>query len=123
MDKVLRIIEALKLDVSIDGSNFVRFQPNGTVADSCVNCPADTIASNDRRRDLLIELISRLSPISTAFAGGGSSDDGSSDDDGDGGMANVITFRVCSTVRGATNGRSIGISATGQVKVTRTTCG
>ena len=144
-DEVLRTQDGVELDITLVGQTFIRFAPNGALADAGDNYDEfEVLASRTVEPARLGALVSGLLPISSAYAGNSSDDDSSSGGSGGsggqssssggqssgstqtGGTATsggnaVFTFIICPRKAGY-KGRSIEVAANGQIRTAEAAC-
>ena len=127
-DEVLRTQDGVELDITLVGQTFIRFAPNGALADAGNHYDEfEGIAQGSDEPLPLGTLVANLLPIGSAYAdddssGGGSG--GSTTTSGTttrGSNAAVFTFTVCPRKAGY-KGRSIEVAANGQIRTVEATC-
>ena len=135
-DEVLRTQDGVELDITLVGQTFIRFAPNGALADAGIDYDEfEGIASSPYAPSPLGSLVVNLLPISSAHADDDSSSGGGSGGSGGqsgrstttggtatrGSNAAVFTFTVCPRKAGY-KGRSIEVAANGQIRTVEATC-
>ena len=119
-DEVLRTQEGVELDITlVTGQSFIRFAPNGALADAGLDDEFEGLANTPDQPSPLRNLVANLLPINSAHANS-SSDDDSSDEQGG---ANPVTyiFEVCPKTPGL-KGRSVSVLASGLIRVSEIAC-
>lgn len=129
-DAVLRTQQGVELDITLIGQNFIRFAPNGSLADVYHDPDEfEGLADYPYEPSPLSTLVANLLPINSAYASssggsggsGGGGGGGSTQGGGTSNNAAVFTFKVCPRNSGY-KGRTIEISATGRISTTESTC-
>ncbi|MDJ0957016.1 MAG: GspH/FimT family pseudopilin [Arenicellales bacterium] len=136
-DEVLRTQDGVELDITLVGQTFIRFAPNGALADAGDDYDEfEGIAwRGPHTPSPLGAFVASLLPISSAYADDDSSSGGGSGRSGGqsggstttggtttkGGNAAVFTFTVCPRKAGY-KGRSIEVAANGQIRTVEATC-
>ena len=137
-DSVLRTQQGVELDITLVGQDFIRFAPNGSLADVYHDSDefeglADYPYKPPYESSPLNTLVANLLPINSAHASSSSGSGGSGGGGGTGGggvtqqgggvsaNAAVFTFKVCPRNAGY-KGRTIKITATGRIYTSESTC-
>ena len=129
-DEVLRTQEGVELDITLIGQTFVRFAPNGALADAGNHLDEfEGIAWSAHVPSSFGAFVSKMLPISSAHAdddsssGGGGTTTTQQQGNPDQQLSNsaVFTFKVCPRKVGY-KGRSIEVSANGQIRTAEATC-
>ena len=151
-DEVLRTQQGVELDITlVSGQSFIRFAPNGALADVGLDDEFEGLANDSNQPSALRTLVANLLPITSAHAddddsnggrsggntgqsGGGNGNNGGSGNGGSGGgtVTTVVpgggnfnpvtyTFEVCPKKAGY-NGRAIAVLASGQIRVSEIAC-
>ena len=144
-DEVLRTQQGVELDITlVSGQNFIRFAPNGALADAGLD-DYEGLAARPKQPSTLRTLVANLLPINSAHAspdddssgggqtGGGNSGGGQTGGGSGGSTGGGVTttggstspasymFEVCPKKPGYT-GRAVAVLATGQVRVSEIVC-
>ena len=144
-DEVLRTQDGVELDITLVGQTFIRFAPNGALADAGNDYDEfEGIAGGSDETSPLGTLVANLLPIGSAYAdddssggsytggggswwwkwfGGGGSTTTTQQGSPTQQLSNsaVFTFKVCPRKAGY-KGRSIEVAANGQIRTVEATC-
>ena len=145
-DEILRTQQGVDLDITlVSGQTFIRFAPNGALADAGLDDEFKGLATRPTQPFVLRTLVANLLPINSAQASSSSDDDssddgsggssgqsgggsGSSGSGGSGGLtqqggANPVTYsiEVCPKTPGY-KGRAVAVLASGQIRVSELAC-
>ncbi|MDJ0957501.1 MAG: GspH/FimT family pseudopilin [Arenicellales bacterium] len=141
-DEVLRTQQGVELDITlISGQTFIRFAPNGALADAGLDDEFEGLVTRPNQPSTLRNLVANLLPINSAHADSSSDDDsGGGGSGGSGGQSGgsgggstggstqqggsnpvTYTFEVCPKTSGY-KGRAISVLASGQLRVSEIAC-
>ena len=127
-DEVLRTQEGVELDITLIGQTFIRFAPNGALADvGNHHDEFEGIAWSPQVPSSFRSFVSKMLPISSAYADDDSSSGGTTTTQQQGNPTQqtsnsaVFTFKVCPRKAGY-KGRSIEVAANGQIRTAEATC-